>query len=170
MARCCWWPDKHWIVSASRWRLASNHRQLACNHRPGTCMLLNRKQKNHCGRRFLLLFFFCSDLPVPPKRSVRRTGSVWQIKYNIYYPGGWCIGQLRVQGVRAMPCPRATPTTHGKELEAGAEPWERGGQTKGVDICCTPKMQKVQSTPSTTMAKHSNQSVGNKTESPPSVQ
>ena len=34
---------------------------------------------------FVLLVFFSSDSRVPRKRSVRRTRSVWQIKYNIYY-------------------------------------------------------------------------------------
>ena len=37
-------------------------------------------------KHIYLKFSFCSDSRVPRKRSARRTGSVWQPKYNIRCP------------------------------------------------------------------------------------
>ena len=80
---------------------------------PGHCVGGGSRNSLDGARCILLLL--CSHLRVPCKRSVRRTASVWQAKYNIYYPAwqphrpsstGRLLGPWNLSPADAVGCDR----------------------------------------------------------------
>ena len=76
-----------------KWKVAHGCAQLkwkvahGCNHMCGSYALSCATIKHvGQGENLSIYLFFCSNLRVPRKRSVRWTGSVWQRRYNVYYP------------------------------------------------------------------------------------